>query len=196
AAPDALDPDQCAATGAGASCSPRVPGMEGPWARHSNGWISRCSRQAWWSSAWMPRASTATSLTVLPARPSVRTDAWTRPQTPPEPGRPYGGGRRAASWDSHAADIIDAFLPLRTGSKSMTRPSSLDREQLLACGRGEMFGAGNARLPLPPMLMFDRITQIASEGGAFGKGLIRAEMDLHPDLWFFACHFEGDPVMP
>ena len=78
----------------------------------------------------------------------------------------------------------------------MTRPSSLDREQLLACGRGEMFGPGNAQLPLPPMLMFDRITQIAAEGGAFGKGMIRAEMDVHPDLWFFGCHFEGDPVMP
>ncbi len=59
-----------------------------------------------------------------------------------------------------------------------------------------MFGPGNAQLPLPPMLMFDRITQIAAEGGAFGKGLIRAEMDVQPDLWFFGCHFEGDPVMP
>src|SRR3546814_14556523 len=58
-----------------------------------------------------------------------------------------------------------------------------------------MFGPGNARLPLPPMLMFDRLTQIASEGGAFGKGLIRAELDINPDLWFFSCHFEVDPVM-
>ena len=78
----------------------------------------------------------------------------------------------------------------------MTRPSSFDNEQLLACGRGEMFGPGNARLPLPPMLMFDRITHISTEGGAYGKGVIQAEMDIHPDLWFFACHFEGDPVMP
>jgi 3-hydroxyacyl-[acyl-carrier protein] dehydratase/trans-2-decenoyl-[acyl-carrier protein] isomerase len=78
----------------------------------------------------------------------------------------------------------------------MTRPSSLDHDQLLACGRGEMFGPGNARLPLPPMLMFDRITHISTEGGAYGKGVIQAEMDIHPDLWFFACHFEGDPVMP
>src|SRR3546814_18062082 len=76
-------------------------------------------------------------------------------------------------------------FPDRNGA--MTRPSSLDRDQLLACGRGEMFGPGNARLPLPPMLMFDRITQIASEGGAFGKGLIRAELDINPDLWFFSC---------
>ncbi|EIL90982.1 3-hydroxydecanoyl-ACP dehydratase [Rhodanobacter sp. Root627] len=78
----------------------------------------------------------------------------------------------------------------------MTRPSSLDHDQLLACARGEMFGPGNARLPLPPMLMFDRITHISTEGGAYGKGVIQAEMDIHPDLWFFACHFESDPVMP
>ena len=79
---------------------------------------------------------------------------------------------------------------------SMTRPSSLDREQLLACGRGEMFGAGNAQLPAPPMLMFDRITHISEDGGANGKGFIRAELDINPDLWFFGCHFLGDPVMP
>ena len=78
----------------------------------------------------------------------------------------------------------------------MTRPASFDREQLLACGHGEMFGPGNARLPLPPMLMFDRITGISTEGGANGKGIIEAELDIHPDLWFFQCHFEGDPVMP
>lgn len=78
----------------------------------------------------------------------------------------------------------------------MTRPSSFDRDALLACGRGELFGPGNARLPAPPMLMFDRITEIAETGGAYGKGVIRAEMDVRPDLWFFACHFEGDPVMP
>ena len=78
----------------------------------------------------------------------------------------------------------------------MTRPSSLDREQLLACGRGEMFGEGNARLPAPPMLMMDRITHIASEGGAYGKGVIRAELDIDPSLWFFDCHFLSDPVMP
>jgi 3-hydroxyacyl-[acyl-carrier protein] dehydratase/trans-2-decenoyl-[acyl-carrier protein] isomerase len=81
-------------------------------------------------------------------------------------------------------------------SDVMTRPSSLDREQLLACARGEMFGPGNARLPAPPMLMFDRITRISTEGGSHGKGEIMAELDIHPDLWFFACHFEGDPVMP
>ncbi len=78
----------------------------------------------------------------------------------------------------------------------MTQPSSFDHEQLLACGRGELFGPGNARLPAPPMLMFDRITQVASEGGAYGKGVLQAELDIRPDLWFFQCHFEGDPVMP
>lgn len=59
-----------------------------------------------------------------------------------------------------------------------------------------MFGPGNARLPLPPMLMFDRITHIATEGGHYNKGVIRAELDVRPDLWFFACHFQDDPVMP
>ena len=78
----------------------------------------------------------------------------------------------------------------------MTRPASLDREQLLACARGEMFGPGNAQLPAPPMLMFDRITEISTEGGRYGKGVIRAELDITPDLWFFACHIEGDQEMP
>jgi 3-hydroxyacyl-[acyl-carrier protein] dehydratase/trans-2-decenoyl-[acyl-carrier protein] isomerase len=76
------------------------------------------------------------------------------------------------------------------------RPSSFDYEALLACGRGELFGEGNAQLPLPPMLMFDRITSISEEGGEYGKGHIRAELDVNPDLWFFQCHFKGDPVMP
>jgi 3-hydroxyacyl-[acyl-carrier protein] dehydratase/trans-2-decenoyl-[acyl-carrier protein] isomerase len=76
------------------------------------------------------------------------------------------------------------------------RPSSLDYEALLACGRGEMFGSGNAQLPAPPMLMFDRIVQITENGGAHHKGYIQAELDIRPDLWFFACHFIGDPVMP
>ena len=76
------------------------------------------------------------------------------------------------------------------------RRNSYSYEDLLACGRGELFGEGNAQLPLPPMLMFDRITEIAEQGGEHGKGLIRAEFDLKPDLWFFACHFKGDPVMP
>jgi 3-hydroxyacyl-[acyl-carrier protein] dehydratase/trans-2-decenoyl-[acyl-carrier protein] isomerase len=76
------------------------------------------------------------------------------------------------------------------------RPSSLELEDLLACGHGEMFGPGNAQLPLPPMLMFDRITQISENGGAHGKGQVIAELNIRPDLWFFQCHFQGDPVMP
>jgi 3-hydroxyacyl-[acyl-carrier protein] dehydratase/trans-2-decenoyl-[acyl-carrier protein] isomerase len=76
------------------------------------------------------------------------------------------------------------------------RQSSFSYEDLLACGRGLLFGAGNAQLPLPPMLMFDRISQIAETGGEHGKGLVRAELDVKPDLWFFGCHFKGDPVMP
>ena len=71
-----------------------------------------------------------------------------------------------------------------------------DYEDLLACGRGELFGPGNAQLPLPPMLMFDRITHISEKDGAAGLGKIEAELDIKPDLWFFACHFKGDPVMP
>jgi 3-hydroxyacyl-[acyl-carrier protein] dehydratase/trans-2-decenoyl-[acyl-carrier protein] isomerase len=77
-----------------------------------------------------------------------------------------------------------------------TRPASFGLEDLLACARGEMFGAGNAQLPAPPMLMFDRITRISADGGAHGKGHVEAELDIRPDLWFFACHFLGDPVMP
>lgn len=69
-------------------------------------------------------------------------------------------------------------------------------EELLACGRGEMFGPGNAQLPVPPMLMFDRIVKITEDGGAHGKGYVEAELDINPDLWFFQCHFINDPVMP
>jgi len=76
------------------------------------------------------------------------------------------------------------------------KQNSYTREELLSCGRGELFGAGNAQLPLPPMLMFDRITSITETGGAYDKGEMIAELDIKPDLWFFHCHFQGDPVMP
>ncbi len=76
-----------------------------------------------------------------------------------------------------------------------SRRPSFDYEDLLACGRGELFGEG-PQLPLPPMLMFDRISEIAEQGGEHGKGLVRAELSVKPDLWFFPCHFKGDPVMP
>ena len=68
--------------------------------------------------------------------------------------------------------------------------------ELIDCGNGKLFGEGNAKLPLPPMLMFDRITEITSQGGTFKKGFIKAELDIKTDLWFFKCHFKEDPVMP
>jgi len=81
-------------------------------------------------------------------------------------------------------------------STTTTQKSSYSREDLLACAHGELFGPGNARLPLPNMLMMDRITHISDQGGKYGKGEIVAELDIRPDLWFFDCHFESDPVMP
>lgn len=69
-------------------------------------------------------------------------------------------------------------------------------EGLVECGHGRLFGPGNAKLPIGNMLMIDRITQITSDGGEYGRGQIIAELDINPDLWFFACHFDGDPVMP
>ncbi|UZR27818.1 3-hydroxyacyl-[acyl-carrier-protein] dehydratase FabA [Methylococcus mesophilus] len=78
----------------------------------------------------------------------------------------------------------------------MSRRNSYTWDELLQCARGEMFGPGNAQLPAPPMLMFDRITHIDSVGGTFDKGMIVAELDVKPELWFFDCHFISDPVMP
>ncbi len=80
--------------------------------------------------------------------------------------------------------------------KQITRQNQFSYDELLACGHGDLFGEGNARLPLPNMLMFDRITRISDTGGAYDKGEIIAELDIKPDLWFFDCHFETDPVMP
>ncbi|EWH08584.1 3-hydroxydecanoyl-(acyl carrier protein) dehydratase [Catenovulum agarivorans DS-2] len=76
------------------------------------------------------------------------------------------------------------------------KQNSFDKEGLLACSRGELFGPGNSQLPAPNMLMMDRITAIYDEGGVANKGYIEAELDITPDLWFFDCHFPGDPVMP
>jgi 3-hydroxyacyl-[acyl-carrier protein] dehydratase/trans-2-decenoyl-[acyl-carrier protein] isomerase len=76
------------------------------------------------------------------------------------------------------------------------RRANFAYEDLIACGRGELFGPGNPQLPLPPLLMFDRIMDISEQGGANGKGVVLAEYSLQPDLWFFGCHFKGDPVMP
>jgi len=76
------------------------------------------------------------------------------------------------------------------------KKNSYTYSELLNCGNGELFGPGNAKLPLPPMLMFDRITEIKSDNGSFNKGSIKAELDIKEDLWFFNCHFKDDPVMP
>lgn len=76
------------------------------------------------------------------------------------------------------------------------RNSSYNRDDLLRCARGELFETGHARLPAPDMLMMDRITSITSDGGAYGKGELVAELDIKPEMWFFKCHFQGDPVMP
>ncbi|MDB4279860.1 bifunctional 3-hydroxydecanoyl-ACP dehydratase/trans-2-decenoyl-ACP isomerase [bacterium] len=76
------------------------------------------------------------------------------------------------------------------------KKNSFTYDELISCGNGELFGPGNAKLPLPPMLMFDRITEINDGNGAFKKGIIKAELDIKEDLWFFDCHFKYDPVMP
>ncbi|HXK55168.1 MAG TPA: bifunctional 3-hydroxydecanoyl-ACP dehydratase/trans-2-decenoyl-ACP isomerase, partial [Gammaproteobacteria bacterium] len=78
----------------------------------------------------------------------------------------------------------------------MAKEQSFTREELLDCGYGRMFGPGNAQLPIPNMLMMDRVVSITDDGGAFGRGRIHAELDINPELWFFQCHFPGDPVMP
>ena len=76
------------------------------------------------------------------------------------------------------------------------KKNSYSYDELINCGEGKLFGPGNAKLPLPPMLMFDRITEINDNKGAFKKGILKAELDIKKDLWFFDCHFKGDPVMP
>ena len=76
------------------------------------------------------------------------------------------------------------------------KKSFYTKEELILCGEGRLFDAGMPRLPLPPMLMFDRFTEVSESGGAFGKGFIVAELEISKDLWFFDCHFRGDPVMP
>lgn len=85
---------------------------------------------------------------------------------------------------------------IQSKAELQNRKASFSFDDLLRCGRGEMFGPGNAQLPVPPMLMFDRITHISDVGGGYGKGEIIAELDINPDLWFFGCHFINDPVMP
>jgi 3-hydroxyacyl-[acyl-carrier protein] dehydratase / trans-2-decenoyl-[acyl-carrier protein] isomerase len=81
-------------------------------------------------------------------------------------------------------------------TQTFTPLNAYDKGDLITSGHGDLFGPGNAQLPLPPMLMMDRVTEITLDGGAHGKGNVVGELDIHPDLWFFQCHFEGDPVMP
>lgn len=83
-----------------------------------------------------------------------------------------------------------------TLTETPLRGAVYGRDQLLRCSRGEIFGEDSARLPAPPMLMVDRVTHIARDAGASGKGILLAELDIRPDLWFFGCHFPADPVMP
>ena len=91
---------------------------------------------------------------------------------------------------------------MREATVFMTEDHLIDRrnsysyDEIISCGKGDLFGPGNAQLPLPPMLMFDRIVSINMDGGAYEKGEVVAEFDVRPDLWFFPCHFDGDPVMP
>lgn len=99
------------------------------------------------------------------------------------------GAKTLGSLEKQGSAAVPAMSDFRT-------KSAFSYEELLSCGHGKLFGAGNARLPLPPMLMFDRIVHISETGGAHGKGQAIAELDIKPDLWFFACHFESDPVMP
>jgi 3-hydroxyacyl-[acyl-carrier protein] dehydratase/trans-2-decenoyl-[acyl-carrier protein] isomerase len=82
------------------------------------------------------------------------------------------------------------------GTAEPFRQASFSREELIACGEGDLFGPNTPKLPIGPMRMVDRITHIARHGGAYGQGEVRAELDIDPSLWFFQCHFRGDPVMP
>ena len=88
------------------------------------------------------------------------------------------------------------MTPMTQPNTNSHGKSSYSYEELLECGHARMFGPGNAQLPLPPMLMFDRIVSISNTGGQYDKGQIIAELDVKTDLWFFGCHFDGDPVMP
>src|SRR5262249_35844021 len=109
--------------------------------------------------------------------------------------------QKAVALPVEGAVLGNRRTPYRRGAAEdgvgmQDRRMSYDFEDLLACGRGELFVEGNAQLPLPPMLMVDRIREIGEQGGEHGKGLVRAELSVKPDLWFFPCHFKGDPVMP
>ena len=92
--------------------------------------------------------------------------------------------------------LADSNPANMTETAPITRQNSYTYDELIKCGHGDLFGPGNAQLPLPNMLMLDRITSITDDSGDYSKGEIKAELDINPDLWFFDCHFDGDPVMP
>jgi len=92
-----------------------------------------------------------------------------------------------------SSDVLNPDAPIVRNGR---RASSFSFQELIDCGNGNLFGEGNAQLPLPPMLMFDRITLIKDDSGSYNRGLIKAELDIKPELWFFGCHFDNDPVMP
>lgn len=94
------------------------------------------------------------------------------------------------------ADLALAPKPPIGSPATQGPPSSFAYEDLIAMANGQLPNMGDGRLPLPPMLMFDRIPKVDRDGGEYGKGRLEAELDIRPDLWFFACHFAGDPVMP
>ena len=100
------------------------------------------------------------------------------------------------AYEPDAGGMICGDPSVKRQVSVLAKKDSYSRTDRLECGHGRLFGPGNAQLPLPPMLMFDRIARIAETGGRYGKGEIIAELDISPDFWFFACHFEGDPVMP
>ena len=100
------------------------------------------------------------------------------------------------SSSSSPSSDFSASPEIRPKDRSLTDKHSFSKEDLIECGHGRLFGPGRAQLPINEMLMVDRITEINETGGIKGKGQIRAELDVHPDLWFFDCHFKEDPVMP
>jgi 3-hydroxyacyl-[acyl-carrier protein] dehydratase / trans-2-decenoyl-[acyl-carrier protein] isomerase len=110
--------------------------------------------------------------------------------------KPLGQSRSGATTAATDEDFSGASRRLQACHVNDSRPSSFDRAALLSCSQGVLFGPDNARLPAPDMLMMDRIGEISDSGGRYGKGRVHAELDIRPDLWFFSCHFPGDPVMP
>lgn len=108
-----------------------------------------------------------------------------------------GDGHAQTLYNSPALTFSENILLSNSAApRKRWTQSSFTKEELVACGHGLLFGPGNAQLPTDDMLMVDRITHISTSGGAYGKGEIIAELDINPDLWFFECHFRGDPVMP